>query len=386
MTKRNHSQLGDWLKAFVAQGLTLLLASSVGLAQPADTYPVTNADGGSAAESSPWGGSAVTDPNGQDAYQPFAPPKWSADQSVLAPIYDPAIRLAEAPSLPSHEPFTAPPQQRSGRPGGMPPGARAGFFQKLNFAGSWIPRIENDSIGMSSLGGDVVFGVPFPNPQSPLLITPGYRTIFLDGPDFTDVPARVHEASLDLTHFRKLNDRWMLNLAVTMGLYADEDSFGSGDAFRVTGRALGIRQMNDRWKWILGVVYLNRAGYSVIPATGLMYDRGDFKADLIFPRPKLSWRLPSSGTPADEEWIYLLGELGGNIWAVQRASGADDELSYSDIRVIIGYKSKPTGATPGGLTRRWEAGYVFNREIEYDSEGFDSALDDSAFLRFSLSY
>ncbi|MEM8865463.1 MAG: DUF6268 family outer membrane beta-barrel protein [Planctomycetota bacterium] len=305
---------------------------------------------------------------------------WPLPPRSATVIQDPAFRLAEAPSLPVSDPLGVEALQRDSI---LPPGTRNGVFQKVNVGGSYIPRFESDSLGISKLSTDVVFGVPFPERQSPLLITPAYRVSFLDSPDFTDVPARVHDAELGLSHFRKLNDRWMFNGAVTLGVYADDHSFGDSEAFRVTGRALGIRELTSTWKGIIGVVYLNRAGFSVVPAAGLTYDRGDLKIDLVFPRPRVAWLLPgSTPQPGDQRWFFLQGELGGNIWAVRRSTGAEDALSYGDARVLVGYERKVIG----GISQRWELGYVFNRELEFDSEGFESELDDSMFVRAGWTY
>lgn len=320
---------------------------------------------------------------------PAAPPvfesaPWPGPPPTRPLINDPAVRLAEAPSLPAVDPLGVEAQRNAqGGPPGMPPGTRPGLFQKANFSAAFLPRFEGDSIGVSGFKTNLVFGVPFPARQTPLLVTPQYRVLFLDGPDFTDVPARVHEAELGLSHFRPLTDRWMFNGAVTLGLYADDHSFGDGDALRVTGRALGIYDLSSTWKGIVGVVYLNRAGLSVVPAAGLTYDRGDLKVDLVFPRPRVAWLLPGS-TPrgADQRWLYLMGELGGNIWAVRRESGAADTLSYGDARIIVGYERQRIG----GVSSRWELGYVFNRELEYDSEGFESEIDDTMFVRAGWTY
>ncbi|TWT67601.1 hypothetical protein Pla123a_41570 [Posidoniimonas polymericola] len=264
----------------------------------------------------------------------------------------------------------------------LPPGTRAGFFQKLNVWSEWMPRLEDDSVGVTGLGADVVFGVPLLSRETPLIITPGYHVNFLSGPDFVDLPSRVHDAQIDFHHFRKLSDNWLFDGAVTLGVYADDYNFDNSDAFRVTGRALGVRDFHNNWKGVVGVVYLNRAGYSVVPAAGLMYDCGDLKLDLVFPRPRLAVRTYNACPGCDERWVYLQGEFGGNRWAVRRDSGLDDTLAYRDLRVLIGTERKLVG----GVSRRWELGYVFSREIEYEDSAFEASLDDSLFVRGGLSY
>ena len=297
------------------------------------------------------------------------------------PVTDPAVRLAQAPSLPVEDPLGLEAQEKA--ESFLPPGTRQGIFQKANFSTLYVPSFEGDGLGISGLDSSVVFGVPFPRRETPLLITPRHRALFFEGPEFVDVPARVHEAELGLQHFRKISDRWLFNGAVTVGVYGDEDSLGDGDALRVTGRALGIYEFTQCWKAIVGVVYLNRAGYSVVPAAGLTYDRGDFQVDLVFPRPRVAWLLPgSTPTAGNQRWLFLQGELGGNLWAVERTTGVTDQLSYNDLRLLVGYENKVIG----GVSQRWEFGYVFARELEYDSENFDRELDDTLFVRAGITY
>jgi hypothetical protein len=57
-------------------------------------------------------------------------------------------------------------------------------------------------------------------------------------------------------------------------------------------------------------------------------------------------------------------------------------MNYSDWRVLVGYERKITG----GLSRRVELGYVFQRELEFDDDDSEFALDDTLFLRGGLTY
>jgi hypothetical protein len=328
-------------------------------------------------ENSTWGGSPVAE------ITPEAPNSFLLEEPSKTPIQDDQIRLAEAPSLPAEAPLgialdePTEPIVKSD----LPPGTRKGAFQKLSVGTSYLPRFEGDSIGVSTIEADVMFGVPFPRFETPLLITPGYRVLFLDGPTGFDLPPRVHEAVLDLHHFRRIDERWLFDGAVTIGEYADDHSFGESEALRVTGRALGIYQANENWKYIVGVVYLNRAGLSVVPAVGATYSTDDFKLDLVFPRPRIAWRQAGS-TVEDNRWVYFQGELGGGLWAIQTPAGQTEELSYNDWRIMLGYERKRIGA----LSHSIELGYVFNRDVELEKAGAEFSLDDSLFLRAGVSY
>ena len=60
----------------------------------------------------------------------------------------------------------------------LPPGTRNGVFQKLLFSGTWLPQLEDDSLGWGDLEAGVVFGFPFFRRDTPLLITPRYGVHF----------------------------------------------------------------------------------------------------------------------------------------------------------------------------------------------------------------
>lgn len=266
----------------------------------------------------------------------------------------------------------------------LPPGTRDGVFQKVNFTSLWMPNLGGeDGMGITQFKTDVVFGFPFLERETPLIITPEYGVQFIDGPSAIDVPPRLHDASVDFHHFRPVSDYWTFDAAVTVGAYADDHSFDSSEAVRVSGRAVGIYQSNPELQWIVGVMYVNRANATWLPAVGFIYATEDTRWEAIFPRPRYAWRTWSAGPPGvDERWWYVQGEFGGGIWAVERSSGTSDRLSYSDLRVLLGTERKQIG----GLSRRWEVGYVFGREIEYASAPATFDLGDSLFVRSVLTY
>ena len=272
------------------------------------------------------------------------------------------------------------PQQSS-----LPPGVRAGVFQKLQFSGTWIPQLEDDSLGIIDGEAGVVFGLPFPRPMTPLLITPRFAIHSFDGPVVPDLPGQVYDAELEFRHLRRFGEGpWAMSAAVTLGQYSDFDS-GDADAFRITGQAFGVYERVPGKKWVFGIVYLNRPGLRVIPAAGLMWQPWpDLKIDAILPRPRIAWRLPGfTEGQEDERWVYLGGEFGGGVWSIRRPlSGTQDLLTYNDYRIVAGYERKIIG----GMSRRFEAGYIFGRELEFASATPDVTLDDSFFLRVGLQY
>ncbi len=349
-------------------------------AQTPGPYPTTS-DAASA-----WGGYALPEP------VPYQPMLESSCQTALPEIEPWQIRPIPPPA---DTPIVTIPQagdvsfpQPSASPTGMkpwfPPGGRQSVFQKVKLTGAYLPRFSDDSLGMSDLQLDVVFGVPFITVETPLLITPFYAVHFTDGPDSPDVPPRLHDAAVAFQHIRPLNDRWLAMLDLTLGQYADDASFDSSEAFRITGGGAGVYRSSDHWKWVLGASYVNRASTQILPVAGFIYTpNDDAEYNLVFPVPKLAWRLPWSDVPgSDDRWFYIGGEFGGGAWAVTRDDGTDDRLDITDWRIFLGLERRIVG----GLSRRAELGYVFSRKLEYQSNGEEIDLDDTLMVRGGLSY
>jgi len=267
----------------------------------------------------------------------------------------------------------------------LPPGTRDGVFQKIYLNGTWLPAIEDepDALGLSEVDFGVVFGFPMLRRDTPLLVTPQAGIHFLENAAALDLPSTLYDTAVEFRHLRKFGGGpWAMDVAATVGYYSDFEQ-SSSDALRVSGRGLAVYQSSPSAKWLLGVAYLNRAGASVLPVFGAILEPSpDLRVELLFPRPRVAWRTAASVTN-DQRWVYVGGEFGGGVWSVTRPSTDDlDLVSYSDWRVLAGYERKVIG----GLTRKIECGYVFNRELEFDEDSSETALDDTLFIRGGVTY
>jgi hypothetical protein len=300
----------------------------------------------------------------------------------LTPPAPPEIRVAGLT-----ETTVAPLNQISPEPQGqLPPGARNGVFQKIYLNGSYLPALsdERDALGFAEFDTGVVLGFPFPRRDTPLLVTPQFGMHFLDNAGDLDIPSTLYDAAVEFRHLRKFGGGpWAMDVAATVGYYSDLDQ-SSSEALRVTGRGIAVYESSPTTKWLLGLAYLNRSGASVLPIFGAILEPApDTRFEAIFPRPRFLWRTVDSQPGVDEGWFFVGGEFGGGVWSVTRPSDGDlDLISYSDWRLLAGYERKITG----GLSTRYEAGYVFNRELEYDSRTRDVSLDDTIFVRAGVTY
>ncbi len=303
-------------------------------------------------------------------------------------------RAGGAAQLPT-EPSFAPPQVQGpglgeveisdGEQSDGPPGARPGIYQGSSSEFTWLfSGSDAHDFGIFDIELKEIFGFPCPTRQSPLIVTPGFAVHFFDGPKEPDLPGQVYDAYMQFRWMRQLGPRWGVDLAVTPGWYSDWEQ-GSHRALRISGYGAGRFTWTPQLKIALGVAYLDREDLNVLPVGGLIWTpREDWNFELVAPRPRIAWRAgPRSPSKAEEEsWLYLAGELGGGAWAIQRASGANDLVSYHDYRVILGTEHKKAGRSTGWT----EVGYVFWRKLEYRSGPEEIEPSDTLFLRLGSSY
>lgn len=257
--------------------------------------------------------------------------------------------------------------------------AKNGILQSLAIQSTWIAG-SGDNIGMTEVSGSATLGFPAPTRESPLLLTPGYGMYFLVGPDSIQAPATLYQAYLTTRWMSQLSPKWGTVLSVTPGVYSDFKRT-DGDAFRVSGMALLSYQWTDTVQFLLGVVYLNREDYSVLPAVGLIWTPDDdHRLELTFPRPRYM-QLFNYGD-GHEDWWYVSGEFGGGTWSVEHPIGQNDDLTLSDYRVLIGMERK----SDGGGKSFVEIGYVFGRKLEYKYDPATLDMSDTIMLRSGWWY
>lgn len=245
----------------------------------------------------------------------------------------------------------------------------------------WL-RLKSTKAALSHLGSSGSLGittiqvrpsVEFPGAPG-VFVTPNFGWHFLGGPSTTDLPPRVHDYSIDFSVYRPIGN-WLVQVALMPGIFTDGDNTTS-DALRIQGKLMGFYTMNPGRQLVLGIVYLDREDVPALPTFGLILQpRDDLKYELLFPKPRLAWR---QTVHADwEQWVYATGELGGGSWAVRRTFGLNDIATYRDLRFILGLERNYESS------HSWyvEGGYVFARELEFESNIGNVSFDETAFLR-----
>jgi hypothetical protein len=307
---------------------------------------------------------------------PLTPPddrgSFSTRPDGLSPYYEgeypsphPQRSIGEAPLRPTPEepPFVVPFQTR--------------------LIGTVVAGQRNE-LGMTDF--DLSTVLAFPRTEG-FAITPGFQTFFLNGPRRTDLPGELYDARVEFALKRPWDDRLSYLFTIAPGIYSDFNNTGS-DALRVTSRALGFYKISPATELTFGLIYVDRDNLALLPAIGVIHvPEPDVRIELVFPKPKVAARV-SQG--ADEEWwAYVTGEFGGGSFAIERANGRDDVVTYSDWRLLVGLEGK----FPGSKTVFqnipsvfFEAGFVFNREVEYESNRGDYDPANTGLVRAGVVY
>jgi hypothetical protein len=326
-----------------------------------------------------WGGYTLP---AQVPYQPTLPEMGMAYPATDSQVFVDPSGMSPAPL---EDPvYDAQPPQTL-RESLTPPDARNGFFQKAKFTAAWLPQLEEDGLGWTDLRTEVVTALPFFTRENPIIITPSYELHFVESPEGIELPPRLHDAAIDFHIFRVYANQWIFDFAVAPGLYADDHSFDSDEALRVNGRALAIYAPTLETKWVLGVTYVDGGWSKVVPVAGVVFEpTDDVSYELVFPRPRVAWRLPQSPVPGrDEYWAYVLAEFQNAAWAFEQDDGTADVLASRDYRLILGLERKIVH----GVSSRVEVGYVFNRDIKVASiSGDDISVDDTFLIRAGIAY
>jgi hypothetical protein len=205
-------------------------------------------------------------------------------------------------------------------------------------------------------------------------ITIGTGLHLLSGPNSVPLPPRLWDFVLGYQNRSTIGDRFSYDLASSIGVYSDfEDSAREG--VRPLGHAVGSWHRSDLWDWVLGVDYLNRDDFKILPVMGCSWHNpssSNWRLDLVFPRPRIGYSLSSSRR------IYLCGLLGGGTWDIEMPRDTNDVMTYRDYRILFGHER----LTPAGNTAATEIGIVFNRQLDMRHSLQQVEFDDAFIIRF----
>ncbi|MBN2022248.1 MAG: hypothetical protein JW809_05595 [Pirellulales bacterium] len=346
-----------------------LPGSGTGLGSGASTpglVPVTPGSVAGPSATYPTQGALAPPPSSWD---PYAPPSAMQSPTLLPSDYQPSLPEWAMPSK----------MQR--------------FLDELRLDYHYLAARGSKRFGTNDLDLSASFALPmFYNPETPVLVTPGFAFHWWDGPTqgaapipgiLGHLPPRVYDAYLD-TVWNPSIYRWLGGeLGFRIGVYSDFREVNS-HSLRYMGHGLFVLALSEQGNVKLkgGIVYLDRVRIKMLPAGGVAWRTGDVQFDLIFPYPRVAWRRPSFGNI--DWWVYARGEYGGGSWTAKpdKAPGSLDQIDYNDLRASLGLEFNRASRLSGFS----EVGVAFDRELLVRGTREKFSPSTTIFLRAGLVY
>ncbi len=228
------------------------------------------------------------------------------------------------------------------------------------------------------LGWASLKGTPYLKRDQSRGLTLGMSNHFLSGPEQVDLNPRLHELVLGYQVRTTLRDRLSLDLAATVGIYSDFKG-SAREGWRLPGHAVAIFHASHRMDWVLGVDYLDRQDYRLLPVIGVSwhdFSLTSLRYDLVFPRPRIEFTLN------DANRIYLQGNLGGGTWDVELADGTEDLMTYRDFRILLGNEKRFLDGSRRGM----EVGYAFSRRLQLSESLVNLDFGNAVLFRLVSSF
>ncbi len=272
----------------------------------------------------------------------------------------------------------------------IPADVRDGMFQKITGSVLWSPKSGNgrQSLGFTQVELNSMFSFPMFTKESPLLVTPGFSTWFLDQGDseYSD-SLDLYSLNCEFRWIKPLFSQYAIELGATPGYHSAFQYGGNSDGFRVPAHVGAIWNYNPRTKLILGCSYLDRIDYNWLPFGGIIWTPDDLEMrfELLFPNPKISKRIRWWGSAVGNDvsdWIYAAGEWAGDCWGIKDDDGRTGSIAYRDYRIMVGYERKAIGCINFAV----EAGGLFARKYRDSVTDQDHSIDSGFFLRFRAVY
>ncbi len=345
-------------------------AAPTGVGPTAPAAPTYTAPGSSGAPAfgNTYGAAPVATPGPAATFNGniLPPPSWD-------PYATPGM---QQPSLLPQDPYLqTPPSLQYPTTAGL-----TRFLQEVRVDYTWMDGQNSRPTYFSYSNVELTgtFAVPFLyNQQNPLLITPGFDFYFIDSS--INVP-RLYDAFIDTEWNPQITPYFGGELGFRFGIYSDFEKW-NGRSLRYTGHGLMSLMLSPSFKLKGGIVYLDRVDVKMLPAGGIVWTPNqDWRFDILFPNPRLSRRLCTSGV--SDWWIYGRGEYGGDSWVI--SAPINDQVDYNDYRIALGVESVRRG---GGGNFLFEVGYAFKRELVARSNR-NNPLDvpETFFLRAGLAF
>ncbi|MEQ9407302.1 MAG: hypothetical protein RIK87_06225 [Fuerstiella sp.] len=351
-------------------------------AQSEGGVPVPPSASGSGADAAAGTGSfAVPGTQAPSTWNAFSPPI-NPDPFVTDPAYGGAAPYA---------PYTPYGPGAVGSPYGgsmNQPFSTYGTGGMQPYRQGWMSRLEMEllpatDINQPGRGEFEQFGVDYDlavtGPFLPgwmFTWTNQFRLRNWEGPDGVTpgagLPGKAFRFGVDLELETPQAGPVSLSLGINPSINTDLDASPGSASFQLDGRGMFIFQLDQSWSLVLGAAFWDRVDDRVIPYGGLVYRDDLWEWRIMYPESTISLFLGNGA--GGSMWMYVRAEYRVEGYEIRTTTGTD-EVELEDYRALLGIR------TDNG-TSSWfiEGGWVFDRNVEYDSPVNASFEPDTGFI------
>jgi hypothetical protein len=320
---------------------------------------------------------------------PGNPPEFGSPYG--APAYTPPGGFG-APGGPTpYDPFTAQPQAP---PGGM---ATYGVNGPQPFRFGPAPRLDLGYIAPADATGgygelevlEIDFEVPIARPLSNgdvFTVTPQYNTRLFDGPvtppPLPGFPNDLYRFGMDFEYaFLNPAGRWAAEVGFNPSINTDFEKSLTSEAFNWDAQAVAFYKASPTLTVALGALYWDRVDDRILPYAGVILTPSDrWELRLVFPDPRVTYFLGHMwGKPT---WVYARAEYNVEAYEVEVPAGnRGNQVELEDWRVLVGARKEQ-----GWGDTFLEAGWVFDRDVEYEGGAPGFSVQDAFIFRGGVRF
>lgn len=237
--------------------------------------------------------------------------------------------------------------------------------------GGWISSARVEGPGGQSFsvagvqgGGGLYFGEA---PGGAVELSGYYGGLFHDGDGGIGLPEAVMDLHLQAGYVWRHWDGRSLRLRAEPGFYGEVEALGDTAPLRVPFEVLGLQALGPRLSGQFGVAVYPGFTRAFDPRFGLRYALTDaWSVDAGYPESRLRWR-DAAGA---EAYVYLRNQPVQEFWLED--GEARRTFRFEDTRLCAGW----AGPVASGLRLRLEAGWVFNRAVDFARGAAARSVED----------
>lgn len=257
----------------------------------------------------------------------------------------------------------------------FPKPVRETLFQGAGVDLAYVPNRKEEQAGFYHTWACVTLGIPAPTTQTPLLISPMFAWDRMTLPDTTNAlfekDVNLYAPGVSMQYLIPANDSVLFDFGLSMQ-WASDFKFSGSDNFLPGGYGSVVLKMDDVTRLVAGVGYYDAGRYKIMPFGGLLWRASErLYLEVVFPKPRISWKLPESMQKSESDnsyWLYLTADYHAQRWSLHQDYNlfseqlkAEYRLTSYDIRILAGLEKK----TQTQISWALEGGIVFNRHLDF---------------------